>query len=59
MRFSLVLPVALALPFASAFIGDVAQFSGTFAANGSSTFPVTFLTGSTKVELYVLEAIPQ
>lgn len=41
------------LPLASAYISEVQQFSGTYTATPTtSTFPVTFVTASTKVELY-------
>lgn len=54
MRLSTVAPVVALLPFASAYITGIVQLKGTYKADQTtSMFPVTFSTGSTKVELCV------
>ncbi|KZV89642.1 hypothetical protein EXIGLDRAFT_721135 [Exidia glandulosa HHB12029] len=58
MRFFAAVPVvvvALLPSFASAFINGIVSLKGSYKADETtSTFPVTFSTGSTKVEFFDL-----
>ncbi|KZV93401.1 hypothetical protein EXIGLDRAFT_691613 [Exidia glandulosa HHB12029] len=50
-KFAAALFVSMgALPLASAFVDKIANYTGTFHATETSTYPATFITGYTKVD---------